>query len=393
MTTKWTLRVAMLVGSLTSSMAACSGDDAPGAMIGAGGAGPGGASGAAGVAGAPGAGGAGGAGAAGEGGPIGPIPSLTLSGRAVDFQTGQALVQTTVTTAGLYPPPMVSVAGADFRVTGIPPFSVFHLLAGSPPTHRSTYNVASRVDAADVSGTTAEVVSEAFLGELATAFGVTPQPGTGVLIARVVDAAGAAKADVPRTAFLVGGAAPARGPYFLDAQKRAAPMASATTASGYAVFFDLVPGLTSLSAPAAGQVHFAGSDTPTAANTVSLGVWTVTNGAAPAPTNVSLARDILPIFLRRGCESCHSGSNVGRDLGALSLNGGPDRVFRELTVEVSPNYQVPRVNLAQPAASKLLTMPSAESPADRHPNVTFASDTDPDYLLILSWIKEGARNN
>ena len=384
MTTRWMLGAMLMV----CGAAACSSSEAPS------GAAAGGAGGDAGVAGT-GSGGAGSAGVAGTGGggPVVPIPSLALSGRAVDFQSGLPLTQTTVTTQGLTPPPTVSVSGADFRVTGIPPFSVFHLLAGSPPTHRSTYNVAFRVDAADVAGATAEVVSEALLAELATAFGVTPQPGTGVLIAKVVDATGAAKADIPRAAFLLGGAAPARGPFFLDAQKRAAPTATATTASGYAVFFDVVPGLVALSAPASAAVRFAGSDTPAAAGTVSLGVWTVSGGPAPAPTNVSLERDVLPIFLRRGCESCHSGSNVGRDLGALSLNGGADRVFRELTVELSPNYHVPRVNLGQPAASKLLTLPSAESPADLHPNVTFASDTDPDYQLILTWIKEGARNN
>ncbi len=43
--------------------------------------------------------------------------------------------------------------------------------------------------------------------------------------------------------------------------------------------------------------------------------------------------------------------------------------------------------------SKLLTMPSFEQPADRHPNVTFASATDRDYQLILAWIKEGAKDN
>jgi hypothetical protein len=38
-------------------------------------------------------------------------------------------------------------------------------------------------------------------------------------------------------------------------------------------------------------------------------------------------------------------------------------------------------------------MPSAESPPDAHPNVTFTGPQDPDYVKILAWITEGAPNN
>lgn len=38
-------------------------------------------------------------------------------------------------------------------------------------------------------------------------------------------------------------------------------------------------------------------------------------------------------------------------------------------------------------------MPSAEDPPDGHPNITFASPLDPDYLTILVWIREGAKDN
>ena len=43
--------------------------------------------------------------------------------------------------------------------------------------------------------------------------------------------------------------------------------------------------------------------------------------------------------------------------------------------------------------SQLLTYPSREDPPDRHPNVTFTSPLDPDYLKILVWIREGAKDN
>ena len=43
--------------------------------------------------------------------------------------------------------------------------------------------------------------------------------------------------------------------------------------------------------------------------------------------------------------------------------------------------------------SLVLTYPSREDPPDRHPNITFASPSDRDYLKILVWIREGAKNN
>jgi len=41
----------------------------------------------------------------------------------------------------------------------------------------------------------------------------------------------------------------------------------------------------------------------------------------------------------------------------------------------------------------VLRLPSREDPPDRHPNVTFAGPQDPDYVKLLAWIREGARNN
>ena len=77
----------------------------------------------------------------------------------------------------------------------------------------------------------------------------------------------------------------------------------------------------------------------------------------------------------------------------LMLDGGDNKVFREAAEEISITHGVARVDLEEPAASLLLTQPSAEDPADAHPNVTFLGAQDPDYLLILVWIQEGAQLN
>src|SRR5262245_53901877 len=126
--------------------------------------------------------------------PPGPeeIDSYSLSGTALDFETLAPLTGTaTITTTGIQPPPTVSTTGADFTIEGIPPFSVFQILAGSPPDYRSTYDKSITVENADIDGVTVLVVSESYLTRLTTAFAITPQPGTGIVIARAIDSTGA----------------------------------------------------------------------------------------------------------------------------------------------------------------------------------------------------------
>ena len=45
--------------------------------------------------------------------------------------------------------------------------------------------------------------------------------------------------------------------------------------------------------------------------------------------------------------------------------------------------------LATPATSMLLTKPLYEDPPN-HPNATFLDVSDPDYIVILQWIEQGA---
>ena len=76
--------------------------------------------------------------------------ALQVSGQVVDFETQQPLAGAmTMATAALVPPPNVSVSGATFTLDGVPPFSVFYLIAGSPPDHRSTYNAPTTVGGRD----------------------------------------------------------------------------------------------------------------------------------------------------------------------------------------------------------------------------------------------------
>jgi hypothetical protein len=321
------------------------------------------------------------------------VATYQASGTVVDFETGAAIAgQATLSTSNLTPPPTISVSGAEFTIDGIPPHSVFQVLAGSPPDHRNTYGASIEVLEDSVSGIELATVSEQYLGALSSAFGRSSTAG-GVLIARAVDEGGAGRSGVPAAAFEINNAAPLAGPYFLDAELQPAPGLTETSSSGYVVFFELAPGLVTINASVDSGYNMEMSSAPTAVATVTLAQVIVRDGPAERPTNVSFAADIRPIFEMRGCASCHSGNGIGKDLGDLQLDGGDEKIFREITQELSPHYAVSRVDLQTPEQSLLLTMPSAEDPPDTHPNVTFASASDWDYLMILVWIEEGALLN
>ena len=117
-----------------------------------------------------------------------------------------------------------------------------------------------------------------------------------------------------------------------------------------------------------------------------------TPSPSPGPTMVSFSRDVVPIFARRGCQSCHSGNGIGKDLGNLTLDGSTKLIYRELTVEISPNYGVVRVDLKSPADSLVLVLPTTGAPA-HHPVQVFADASDADYQTILRWIEQGAKQN
>jgi hypothetical protein len=313
--------------------------------------------------------------------------SRTIHGTVVDFQTGAAVTgASNVSASGLLPAPRVTSQGASFTIEGIPDNSVFQILASAPPTHRATFGESVTVIDADLDGVKTAVVSEAYLGTLATAFGVTPTAAKGILFVRLVDANGMPRSGIAASNLVLAGGA--SGPFLLDANLMPAKTATTTSASGWAVFFEVPAGVVTLGQAAAPTVTLEMAASPTAAGSVTLADAKTTDGAPKLPTNVSLSQQVAPIFPARGCTACHSGNGIGKDLGGLDLQGGADKIYKELVLETTT-----RVNLTKPEASLVLTMPSRETPPDNHPNVTFASNQDPDYLKILVWIREGAKNN
>jgi hypothetical protein len=323
----------------------------------------------------------------GDDGPVG--GSNTVSGTVVDFQSTMPVPgSVSVSTAGLFPAPTVTVTGTKFEMTGVPDNSAFQILASTTGYH-PTYSPTVSVESSDVSDIQLPTASDAFVTALATGFSVTPAAGKGVLMLHLLDAQGTPRAGVAGSNLVLAGAAGASGPHFLDASLQPDKGTNASSASGWAVFFNVPPGSVSLGIAVNANVTLAMPTSPVADATVTLADVSVTDGAPMGmPMNVSFSRDVAPIFPKRGCTNCHAQNGIGKQLGNLTLDGGTDHVYKELVTETP--Y---RVVVSAPETSKVLTMPSAETPPDAHPNITFTGPQDPDYVTILQWIREGAKNN
>ena len=328
-------------------------------------------------------------GGSGSGGPLG--GSNTVSGKVVDFQTGMAIGgQAAVATAGVLPEPTVTVQGSSFNITGIPDNSSFVILASETPSYAPTYSPPIDVASSDLQGQFALTVSQSYLATLASGFGVTPSAGNGILMLQLVDGSGQPKAGIAGSNLVLAGAAGASGPYFLDGSMAPSTTATATSSTGWAVFFQVAPGAITLGQAANATVTLNMPTSPVDAGTVTVVRVTVTDGAPPPPPgNVSFANQVVPIFTKRGCVECHSGGGIGKNLGNLALDGGVNHVYSQLN---DPQYPM-RIDRADPPMSKVLTMPSYENPPDAHPTVVFTGPSDPDYVTILTWIQQGAANN
>jgi len=310
---------------------------------------------------------------------------VSVQGRIVDFETGAAVeTASSVVISGLVPPPRVALNGATFTIDSVPQDSAFGALVAAP-LHRATYRQVAVTDAG-LDHLEVPVVGEAFVAGLAAAFGVAASPSNGIVLIHLVDASGAARPGVAAVDLAIAGAS---GPHFLDDKMLPAAAATASSSSGWVVFFDVVPGLATLIQTANAATTIEVPAIPVTANVVSIADGSVTAGAPVLPSNVSFTRQVVPIFSARGCQACHSGGGIGKEQGNLTLGGSSSLIYREL-VEERPNT---RVRLAMPEASLVLTMPSREDPPDRHPNVTFSGPRDPDYLKLLVWIREGAKQN
>ena len=137
------------------------------------------------------------------------------------------------------------------------------------------------------------------------------------------------------------------------------------------VVLPLADGATSL------KVEFNGS-------TVEVPVKVEASKEDPA---ISFRNDVMPIFMRNGCNSggCH-GASRGKDGFRLSLFGyDPDGDYHKLTREQIGR----RINLAIPEASMLLTKCVGEAP---HTGGKLFTKDSESYQILARWLEAGVPN-
>ncbi|HVK76294.1 MAG TPA: hypothetical protein VM734_23365 [Kofleriaceae bacterium] len=81
-----------------------------------------------------------------------------------------------------------------------------------------------------------------------------------------------------------------------------------------------------------------------------------------------------------GCANCHTAGGL-----AAILQYDLPAAEAHAAILARPGV----VTVATPATSLLLTKPLYEDPPN-HPNATFVNPLDPDYLVIMEWIQQGA---
>ncbi len=312
----------------------------------------------------------------------------TVSGNVVDFLSGSPISQAATVKALGLPDAMVTDNGAAFTIENVPDNSLFQLEA-TASTYAATYSPAMTTTTGDLTGIKAYAVPQAWVTATASGYSVTPSPTMGILMVQLVDSSGAPKSGVAGSNLVLAGITGASGPHFLDANL-APSTATSSSASGWAIWYNVPTGSVALGAAANATVTLQMAQSPVDAATVTIATATVTAGAPPPPPmNVSFATNVYPIFTNRGCIECHSGNKIGANLGNLVLDGGANHVYMQL---VTSQYPL-RVVVSAPATSLVLTKPSYSNPSNGHPVVVFTGPQDKDYETILAWITEGAKNN
>jgi len=336
---------------------------------------------------------------------LAPGDMLAVSGLVVDFQTGDPVLDASVTTLGLNPVSDGTLTGPEYQLYS-PPYSAFHILAGAEPLYMLTVGAPVQVDGAAMEAVPAETMRRAYISLLAGIFGVTPTPGYAIVFGQAVYEDGRPRAGLGPDQFELADAPTVRGPYFLDDYLGPAPDATETGERGYFVLFDVPEGSATFIRGPVSDYYVTGTS-PTYRNAVSIMKVTFADGGPgdppppgdpgdpPPPVGdpvgpVDFVTEVMPVFVRNGCIVCHSNGGEGYDLGGLNLTGDPRGVFDELTAEISPNFDEVRTNPAYPQGSLLLTMPSFEDPPDTHPNAIFLDEYNRDYLLLRAWIEQGA---
>jgi hypothetical protein len=326
---------------------------------------------------------------------------MTVSGKAMDYFGAVVLQNTTVATDGIDPPLTATSATDGAYTLEIATGSKLFFIA-SRSNYRATRSAAITV--ADVAlMQDVYAMSNSDVGRQYTSLGKTPTVGTAFLAADMVMPNNMPIVGIPLANVTLVDAANqpvpgVLGPYFFGAVGDIDPALTTATAYGTpprsrVAFLDVPPGTFTLSVTypngAAGNVQIATLFTAAAdgANIVVTGNGGA--GSAQPPLDPKFATDVYPRLQKAanggtGCANCHT---AGGPAAVLKYDDPADLVLTNMKAIVGV------IDLVTPANSTLLKKPLYELPpaVQDHPNATFLDINDPDYKLILLWIKNGAK--
>jgi hypothetical protein len=325
----------------------------------------------------------------------GPAPvGQIVSGKAMDYFGNVALSDATVATDGISPQKSVnSIGDGSWEMVEVPTGSKI-FLSVSHSAYRPTRNVATTVGDLPVVQDV-YVMSNQDVTNQYTVLGRTPTGGRAFVAAELQLASGAPLEGIPLTNITLVDAADQPvpgvvGPVFFGSAGVLDPNLMIATAFGApprsrVAFLDVPPGNFTLKVIDGAQAVIPTSFTTLADGaTLALSKPEQTGGNATDP---KFGADIYPRLQRAalggtGCANCHTAGGPG---AILILDAAP--------ADVLANLMVPgRIDTADPALSKLLTMPLYEpTPPQNHPNATFLDMNDRDYRLILRWIQNGTK--
>lgn len=324
-----------------------------------------------------------------------PTPTVRVSGKAKDYFTGAALATVAVESDGMEPQlNATSDAAGDFAFDTVPPGSVFYLSA-TRANYRPTRGLPVRVEAMPVTADQT-LVSVNDARRQYTTLGLPLAAGKAVVFADLLRRNGTPLIDVPVAdiKLLDATSAPVGlGPYVFGPNGDLVPnatLAVTTDVGGRSRvgFLDVPPGQYTLSV-----TYLAGGGAPmtdttrvdASADGASLARTGDTGGMGPGMGARTFTADVYPRLQTAAngglaCANCHTAGGVA---AVLPFDGPVQATYD--AIRARPGVVV----LATPATSMLLTKPLYEDPAN-HPNATFLDVTDPDYIVILQWITQGA---
>ncbi len=324
---------------------------------------------------------------------------LSVTGRTLDYFTGAPLDLVTLATEGMTPAANGSSDALGAYELRVPPASVFYASA-TRTNYRPSRNHAIRVTDAALAMTDLSLVSVNDARRQYTSLGLTPTAGRAVAFGLLLRNNGTPLEGIPLAdiKLLDAQLAPVGlGPYFFGANGDLVSnltLAVSTAFGGKARvgFLDVAPGAYTL------EVKYTaggGGGGAPQIRTYQVPVEVVADGATlvatgggdddmqPPPGARTFTAHVYPRLQKAasgglGCANCHT---LG---GPLPFDGPIAETHAAI---------IGRLGVVNPpataATSLLLTKPLYEDPPN-HPNATFLTALDPDYVIIMEWIAQGA---